>query len=76
MFFVKISTSVSSCILYKDVKHIWRGQSANTVTTGCEPGQVRKEAAVAADAGTEFQRVETASTIRTIDCDPLSADLI
>ena len=42
---------------------VWRGQFATTVTIGCEPGQVRKEAAVAADAGTAFQRVETASLL-------------
>ena len=43
--------------------NIWRGRFATTVAIGCEPGQVRKEAAAAADSGTAFQRIETASLV-------------
>lgn len=43
-------------------KPLWRRQSVSPVARGCEPGQVRKEAAAASESGAGVRRAGAVSS--------------
>jgi len=48
---------------------IWRRQSASPVAKGCEPGQIRKEAAVASESGAGVGQAGAVSIVSDQDLD-------
>ena len=48
---------------------IWRRQSVSPVAKGCEPGQVRKEAAVASESGAGVGQAGAVSIVSDQDLD-------